>query len=61
MAKRRKTELGLILFLHDLGYNLFNIGKLTYLETEYLVEAWNARNEAQKKAAEVAKNKNKKK
>ena len=32
----------MINFLHDYGYNLFSIPKLTYPEINYLVDAYNA-------------------
>lgn len=36
MAERRT-----IYFLHELGYNFFDIGRLTYREINYLIEAYN--------------------
>jgi len=33
----------LILWLHDLNYNFFSIGALTYAEINSLVSAWNRR------------------
>lgn len=33
--------MGLTLFLHEYGYNLFNLGRLTYPEINFLVDAHN--------------------
>jgi len=43
--------------LHELGYNIFNIGKLTYSETNYLVDAWNEKQAREKREMEKSKNK----
>ena len=36
--------------MHELGYNFFNIGKLTYAEIENLVDAWNRKQKKQENA-----------
>lgn len=51
----------MVLFLHDLGYNFFNIGKLTFYEIELLVNAYKERNEQEKKHIEEEKRKSKNK
>jgi hypothetical protein len=38
-----RQEDDLILFLHEQGYNYFNINSLTYTELNRLVETWNRR------------------
>lgn len=49
------------LFLHDLGYNFFNIPKLTYPEINALAQAFNKREKkkanAQRKAQRLNKSK----
>jgi len=50
-----------VLFLHSQGYDFFNIGKLTYNEVNWLVEAYNTQQKRLKKEAEKASKKSKSK
>ena len=54
-AKGERQEGDSVFFLHNLGYNFFNIGKLTYPECNALLEAHNRdvdrKNKAQNKAS----------
>jgi len=43
------------LFLHDYGYNFFQLGRLTYGELNALVEAHNRREKNREKQAKKAK------
>jgi len=46
-----------MLFLHELGYNLFNIGKLTYSEIDLLLEAFTEREKRKEREYNKLKNK----
>ena len=51
----------MIIFLHEVGYNFFNISKLTYLEIDSLISAKNRHNKAQEKTMKRAQRKSKRK
>ena len=40
-AKSERQESDLALWLHNMGYNFFNMNALTHSEIGYLVDAWN--------------------
>ena len=43
----------LVLFLHEQGYNYFNINRLTFDEINCLVEGWNEQNEEKERKMKV--------
>ena len=43
--------------MHELGYNFFNMGALTYSETHALIDAWNRRESKKKKNINKSKSK----
>lgn len=47
----------MILFLHDQGYNFFNISKLTYPEIDSLIGAKNRRTKKEEQAMKRAQRK----
>ena len=58
-VKQNRQEGDVILWLHELGYNIFNINSLTDSELRFLVDAWNRREK--KKRQEMNKSKKKSK
>jgi len=46
--RERRKEGDMLLFLHELGYNFYNVNNLTVWEINWIVECYNAREEKRK-------------
>ena len=58
-VKQNRQEGDVILWLHELGYNIFNINSLTDSELRFLVDVWNRREKKKDKDFKKSKRKGK--
>ena len=51
--KLQRNKERAVLFIHEIGYDFFNMGKLTYRETNFLINASNNREDEKEREMKV--------